>query len=67
MLRQACEAQAILHPASAVGPVVTISLGVACSAPTDVDITKTIHRADQALYQAKKQNELRWKMFIGIR
>jgi GGDEF domain-containing protein len=23
--------------------------------------------ADQALYQAKHQNEKRWKMFVGIR
>ena len=30
-------------------------------------VRKLLAQADQALYQAKKQNEKRWKMFVGIR
>ena len=36
-------------------PTITISLGVAGIMSTDTDITKTINRADKALYQAKRE------------
>jgi diguanylate cyclase (GGDEF)-like protein len=53
-LRQACEARAIPHPASSVGPVVTISLGVAARVPSnDFSVAKLIAEADAALYRAK--------------
>ena len=53
-LRAACEARAIAHPNSPVGPVVTISLGVASCIPSD-DISPTflVSEADAALYRAK--------------
>lgn len=35
-------------------PAITISLGVAGVAPEDNDIARTINRADQALYEAKR-------------
>ncbi|CAN5400010.1 hypothetical protein BH11PSE11_BH11PSE11_14510 [soil metagenome] len=40
-------------------PTVTVSLGVASIAEADTDITKTIHRADQAMYLAKRQGRNR--------
>jgi diguanylate cyclase (GGDEF)-like protein len=46
---------------------VGISVGMAAYSD-DVDAVSTLlAQADQALYQAKKQNEKRWKMFVGIR
>ena len=30
-------------------------------------VRKLVSQADQALYEAKKQNERRWKMFVGMR
>ncbi len=60
MLRQACEAQAIPHPASTVGPVVTISLGVAAGVPSGQEsVTALIAAADAALYRAKKDGRNR--------
>ena len=54
MLRQACEARAILHPASPVGPVVTISLGVAVCVPAgQASVAALIAEADAALYRVK--------------
>ena len=30
-----------------------------------MSVRKLVTQADQALYEAKKQNERRWKMFVG--
>jgi diguanylate cyclase (GGDEF)-like protein len=59
-LRSACEARAIAHPNSPVGPVVTISLGVASCIPSD-DISPTflVSEADAALYRAKLEGRNR--------
>ena len=54
-LRTACEARAIAHPASSVGPVVTISLGVASCIPfEDMSPSYLFAEADAALYRAKQ-------------
>lgn len=46
---------------------VGISVGIA-SYSDRIDSSATLlHQADQALFQAKQQNEKRWKMFVGIR
>jgi diguanylate cyclase (GGDEF)-like protein len=59
-LRQACEARAIPHPASPVGPVVTISLGVAACIPSaERSIESLISEADAALYRAKHEGRNR--------
>jgi diguanylate cyclase (GGDEF)-like protein len=59
-LRGACEALAIPHPASAAGPVVTLSLGVAACRPSDgASIDALIQQADEALYRAKRQGRNR--------
>ncbi len=53
-LRAACEARAIAHPASPVGLVVTISLGVASCVPfDDMSPDYLFAEADTALYRAK--------------
>jgi diguanylate cyclase (GGDEF)-like protein len=55
MLRQACETRAIPHPASPVGPVVTISVGVAARVPSkELSVAALVAEADAALYRAKK-------------
>lgn len=60
MLRQACEARAIPHPASPVAPIVTISLGVAVCVPSDkVSVSALIAEADAALYRAKNEGRNR--------
>ena len=60
MLRQACESQAIPHPASPAGLVVTISLGVAVCIPSDnASVAELIADADAALYRAKKEGRNR--------
>ncbi|MEO8103779.1 MAG: two-component regulator propeller domain-containing protein, partial [Betaproteobacteria bacterium] len=60
MLRQACEAQAIPHPASSVAPVVTISLGVAARVPFGQEpVSALIAEADAALYRAKNEGRNR--------
>jgi diguanylate cyclase (GGDEF)-like protein len=54
-LRRACEARAIPHPASPVGSVVTLSLGVAACIPaSDVQPSSLLAQADAALYSAKQ-------------
>ena len=59
-LRAACEAQAIAHPQSPVGPVVTISLGVASCIPSDDgQATSLVAQADAALYRAKQEGRNR--------
>jgi diguanylate cyclase (GGDEF)-like protein len=53
-LRAAVEGLDLPHPASSVGPRVTISLGVAWTRPqTSADWRATLAAADQALYRAK--------------
>ncbi len=60
MLRAACEARAIPHPASPAGAVVTISLGVSVNVPSDqVTVAALVAEADAALYRAKKDGRNR--------
>ncbi|MEO8383704.1 MAG: two-component regulator propeller domain-containing protein [Betaproteobacteria bacterium] len=60
VIRQACEARAIPHPASPVAPVVTISLGVAVRVPSDQSTVEAlVADADAALYRAKNQGRNR--------
>ncbi len=55
-LRQACEAQAIPHPASPVATVVTISIGIAVLIPSEQSsVESLIAQADAALYRAKNE------------
>ena len=51
------------------GDVIGVGISVGMAAYTDaVDSVNTLlGQADQALFDAKKQNERRWKMFVGIR
>nr|WP_319564307.1 two-component regulator propeller domain-containing protein [uncultured Rhodoferax sp.] len=59
-LRAACEALAIPHPTSPVGPVVTISLGVASCIPSaDTSAETLLAQADAALYRAKESGRNR--------
>lgn len=54
-LRQAIEARALPHPASPVGPVLTVSLGVASRVPQpDEAASSLLAEADAALYRAKQ-------------
>jgi diguanylate cyclase (GGDEF)-like protein len=46
---------------------VGISIGMAEYADDVESVATLLAHADQALYQAKKQNEKRWEMFVGIR
>lgn len=53
-LRVACEARALPHPASSVGPVVTVSVGVAAWVPeVGASPQSLFTAADEALYRAK--------------
>jgi diguanylate cyclase (GGDEF)-like protein len=53
-LRATCEALALPHPGSSVGPVVTISLGVsACQPGEGLSMASLVADADGALYRAK--------------
>jgi diguanylate cyclase (GGDEF)-like protein len=55
-LRQALAAQHLVHASSEVGPLVTLSIGVAQLDPgTMHDFDRLLQGADQALYQAKRQ------------
>jgi diguanylate cyclase (GGDEF)-like protein len=59
-IRVACAALAIPHPASEVGPVITLSLGVASCIPSDeCSIESLIAQADAALYRAKQSGRNR--------
>lgn len=54
-MRRAVENLAIEHPTSSVAPVVTFSIGVATMKPSLACVAENlIHKADQALYAAKK-------------
>lgn len=54
-LRLACEALGIPHPASPVGPVVTLSLGVSSCVPSaESSVESLLAQADAALYRAKQ-------------
>lgn len=58
--RAAVEAQALAHPASGIGPYVTVSIGVASICPNkDSAISSLLAAADAALYQAKQQGRNR--------
>lgn len=46
---------------------VGVSVGMAAYANDVMSVRKLVTQADQALYEAKKQNECRWKMFVGLR
>lgn len=46
---------------------VGISLGMAAYSDAIESVNTLLAQADQALFDAKKQNERRWKMFVGIR
>lgn len=46
---------------------VGISLGIAAYDDAVESVPSLLAQADQALYDAKKQNERRWKMFVGGR
>lgn len=46
---------------------VGVSVGMAAYADDVTSVRKLVSQADQALYEAKKQNERRWKMFVGMR
>lgn len=46
---------------------VGVSIGLAAYASHITSVRTLMGHADQALYQAKKQNERRWKMFVGMR
>jgi diguanylate cyclase (GGDEF)-like protein len=46
---------------------VGVSVGIAAYTDAVESVRALLAQADQALYQAKKQNERRWKMFVGGR
>jgi diguanylate cyclase (GGDEF)-like protein len=46
---------------------VGISVGIAAYDDSVLSVPSLLAQADQALYDAKKQNERRWKMFVGGR
>ncbi|MCH8181406.1 MAG: sensor domain-containing diguanylate cyclase [Proteobacteria bacterium] len=46
---------------------VGVSIGLAAYSEQISHVRVLLAQADQALYQAKKQNERRWKMFVGLR
>ncbi|RZI83702.1 MAG: sensor domain-containing diguanylate cyclase [Rubrivivax sp.] len=46
---------------------VGISVGIAAYSDAVESVAGLLAQADQALYEAKKQNERRWKMFVGGR
>ncbi|WP_342115333.1 ligand-binding sensor domain-containing diguanylate cyclase [Pseudoduganella sp. OTU4001] len=59
-LRAACAGLAIPHPASAVAPVITLSLGVAvCQPARGEPLEALVQQADAALYCAKREGRNR--------
>lgn len=62
---RAVSAPIILGSNDTVG--VGISVGLAAYNDAVSSVKSLLAQADQALYQAKKQNERRWKMFVGGR
>ena len=59
-VRTGAEALGILHPASTVGPVVTVSVGVAWATPgAGKTAAGLLYAADQALYRAKQNGRNR--------
>ena len=59
-VRTGAEALGILHPASTVGPVVTVSIGVAWAMPgAGKTAAGLLYAADQALYRAKQNGRNR--------
>ncbi|MFT3859208.1 MAG: GGDEF domain-containing protein [Aquabacterium sp.] len=46
---------------------VGVSIGMAAYSDKVESIPTLLRHAEQALFEAKKQNERRWKMFVGIR
>ena len=59
-VRKSAEALGIVHPASTVAGVVTVSIGVAWAAPgSRRTAARLLHTADQALYRAKQNGRNR--------
>ncbi len=58
-VRAAVESLKILHPASTVARVVTISVGIATVTPQDSDEGALVAAADEALYRAKGEGKNR--------
>ncbi|MBC7702063.1 sensor domain-containing diguanylate cyclase, partial [Aquabacterium sp.] len=64
IVRSVCQ-PITLPTGDAVG--VGISVGIAAYSDEVESVRSLLAQADQALYEAKKQNERRWKMFVGGR
>lgn len=64
-IRKTIMSLAIKHEFSAVAPVVTVSMGVTTTTPTDhiMSLQDFLERADKALYQSKKQGRNRVVLF----
>jgi diguanylate cyclase (GGDEF)-like protein len=59
-IRHGVESLAISHPASPIGPAVTISLGVAACLPSEgLPMGSLVSDADTALYRAKREGRNR--------
>lgn len=57
----------IPHPASKVGPVVTVSVGVGEIKPAgNVEMRDLVRMADDALYRAKRHGRNRAELFVGV-